>query len=77
MYIWVCTDRLTTGELKRVKNFEMSYLYTVNVLKFRTLVATKNAETNSAAQIRLLLKKQSDQGLPYLLFRQAFCDFQC
>ena len=27
-------------------------------------------------QIRLLLKKQSDQGLPCLLFRQAFCNFQ-
>ena len=26
-------------------------------------------------QIRLLLKKQSDQGLICLLFRQAFCEF--
>ena len=28
------------------------------------------------SQIRLLLKKQSDQGLPCLLFWQAFCEFQ-
>ena len=27
-------------------------------------------------QIRLLLKKQSDQGLPCLLLWQAFCEFQ-
>ena len=26
--------------------------------------------------VRLLLKKWSDQGLPCLLFRQAFCEFQ-
>ena len=26
-------------------------------------------------QIRLLLKKQSDQSLPCLLFLQAFCEF--
>ena len=27
-------------------------------------------------QIRLFLKKQSDQGLPFLLFWQVFCEFQ-
>ena len=49
--------------------------------------SAKTAKTNSAdpdqtaseetvqTQIRLLLKKQSDQCLPCLLFWRAFCEF--
>ena len=37
----------------------------VDVLKFRTLVASKKDPTNSTDPN---LKKQSDQGLPLLLF---------
>ena len=46
--------------------------YTMNVLKFWTPVSLQTVQT----QIRLLLKKQSDQGLLCLLFKQAFCDFK-
>ena len=42
------------------------------VMKFQTLVASETAQT----QTWLLLKKQSDKGLPCLLFEQAFCEFQ-
>ena len=49
----------------------------VNVLKFETLVACQKAYRRTVqTQIRLLLKKQSDQGHPCLLFWQAFCEFQ-
>ena len=37
-----------------------------NILKLQTLVGYQNVQ----AQIRLFLKKQSDQGLPHLLFWQ-------
>ena len=51
-------------------------LFTVNVLKFRTLVACqKGFKQTWQTRIRLL-QKQSDQGLPCLLFWQAFCEFQ-
>ena len=36
----------------------------------------KKPRQTAQTQIRLLLKKQSDQGLPCLLFWQAFCEFQ-
>ena len=36
----------------------------------------KRSSQTGQIQIRLLLKKQSDQGLPCLLFWQAFCEFQ-
>ena len=42
----------------------------VNVLNFRTVVARPTRQT----QIRLLLKKQSNQDLPCLLFWQAVCE---
>ena len=42
---------------------------TVNVLKFLTLVAgQKRIRQTVQTQIKLLLKRQSDQGLPSLLF---------
>ena len=44
--------------------------YTVNDLKFQTLV--KTAQT----LMRLLLEKQSVQGLPCLLLGEAFYEFQ-
>ena len=41
----------------------------VIVLKFQTLVACQESPRQTGqTQIRLLLKKQSDQGLPCLLF---------
>ena len=46
---------------------------TVNVLKFQTLAAGQKGLETVQTQIRLLLKKQSDQGLPCLLFWEAFC----
>ena len=49
-----------------------SKVYTVKVWKFRTLVACQTRQT----LIRLLLKKQSDQGLACLLYQKAFCEFQ-
>ena len=36
----------------------------------------KQSRQTVQTQIRLLLKKHSDQGLPCLLFSQAFCEFQ-
>ena len=39
-------------------------MYTVNVLKFRTLVGYKYSLDKQSTQIRLLLEKKSDQGLP-------------
>ena len=48
----------------------------VNVLKFQTQDACqKGLDKTVQTQIRLLLKKQSDQGLPCLLFWQA-CECQ-
>ena len=45
------------------------YRTIVNVLKFQTLVAyQKRSRQTGKTKIRLLLKKQSDQGLPCLLF---------
>ena len=49
---------------------------TVNYLKFRTLVALQNARQTAKTQIRLLLKKQSDQCLLCLLFWRTFREFQ-
>ena len=41
----------------------------VNILKFGTLVVyQKRSKQTGQTQIRLPLKKQSDQGLPCLLF---------
>ena len=51
-------------------------LHTVNVLKFRTIVACHKSRQTVETQIRLLLKKQSGQGLPCWLFWQAVCEFQ-
>ena len=40
----------------------------VDVIKFRTLVAYKKRHRQTVqTQIRLLLKKQSDQGLPFAI----------
>ena len=36
----------------------------------------KRSRQTVQTKIRLLLKKQSDQGLPCLLFLHAFCEFQ-
>ena len=47
---------------------------TVNVLKFQTLLAGKRHRQTTETQIRLILKKQSDQVLPCLLFRRALFD---
>ena len=56
--------------LKRVKTM-------VDALKFQTLVVNqKRLRQTAQTQIRLLLKKQSDQGLPCLLFKQVFSKFQ-
>ena len=50
---------------------------TINVLKIRTLSCLpKKPRQIAQTRIRLLLQKQSDQGLHCLLFRQAFCEFQ-
>ena len=43
----------------------------VNVLKFRKLVAWQIGIDKQSRP----MKMQSDQGLPCLLFRRAFCDF--
>ena len=40
------------------------------------LPAKKCLDKKGQTQIRLLLKKQSDQGLPYLLLWQEMCEFQ-
>ena len=50
-----------------VNFFESSKILNANCL---TLRLTQTEKT----QIRLLLKKQSDQGLPCLLSGQAFCE---
>ena len=39
-------------------------MYTVNVLKFRKLVGYKYSLDKQSTQLRLLLEKKSDQGLP-------------
>ena len=57
--------------------------YTINVIKFQTLVAKKGLHT-AQTQIKLLseeavncfLKKQSGQGPPLLLFWQGIYEFQ-
>ena len=50
---------------------------TVNVKKFRTLdVCKKKTRQTAQTQIRVVLKKQSDQGLLCLLFREAVCGVQ-
>ena len=41
-----------------------------------TSCRSKRPKQTEQTKIRLLLKKQSDQGLPCLLYRQAFCEFQ-
>ena len=41
-----------------------------------TSCRVKRPRQTGQTQIRLLLKKQSDQCLPCLLFRQAFWEFQ-
>ena len=47
------------------------------VLKFRTVACLlKKPRQTGQTWIRLLLKKQSDQGLPCLLFGQVFGEFQ-
>ena len=48
-------------------------------LKFKTIYQAtsclpKKSKQTEQTQIRLALKKQSDQGLPSLLFWQAFCE---
>ena len=51
-------------------------LIMVNVLKkFNTSCLPRHIQT-AQTLIRLLLKKQSDQGLPCLQFWLALCDFQ-
>ena len=46
----------------------------VNVLNFSTLDSDKeSSEQTVQAQIRLLLKEQSDQGLHWLLYWETFC----
>ena len=47
----------------------------VQILK-SIAVCLKRPRQTVQTQIRLLLKKQSDQGLPCLLFAQPFCEFQ-
>ena len=50
-----------------------------NILKFKisnTSCLLKRPRQTAQTQIRLLLKKQSDQDLPCLLFWQVFCEFQ-
>ena len=55
------------------KDIILSMVY---VLNFEHKAATKKSRQTAQSQIRLILKKQSDQGLPLLLFRRAFCVFQ-
>ena len=46
-----------------------------DVLKFRTLIACQNRPRLTVhTQIRLLLKKLSDQDISCLLLRQVFCE---
>ena len=44
--------------------------------KVQKLASSIKVGRTVQTQIRLLLKKQSDQGLPRLLFSQAFGEFQ-
>ena len=56
----------TEGDQATAKVTAESRNHKVNVLKLRTLVSNKPRQTEQT-QIRLLLQKQSDQGLPCLL----------
>ena len=54
---------------------EYTCIYSKNL---NTIYLPKRNRQTVQTQIRLLQKKQSDQGIPCLLlvFRKAFCDFQ-
>ena len=54
----------------RKETFIVFSNYKINVLSCQQKRYRQTVQT----QIRLLLQKQSDQGLPCLLFRQAFCE---
>ena len=74
-----CWKSSTDAALEGIKYGEVTLFctctYMVNFLQFQTLVACSAGQTEQT-QIRQLLKKLSDQGLPCLLFWQAFCEFQ-
>ena len=57
------------SEVSTFGSARKEFLSMVNVLKYQTLVACKKGPRQTVqTQIRLLLKKQSDQGLFCLLF---------
>ena len=73
--LWDCVDAQTDLKLHYMHTptctlFWISAHIDSNI--FEHYLPAKTGQT----QIRLHLKKQSDQGLSCLLFRPAFCDFQ-
>ena len=61
-------DKDDFNRILRVGSFN-PFIYTVNVLEFQTLVGyIKRPRQTVQTQTRVLLKKQSDQGLLCLLF---------
>ena len=74
-YYWSNTGRPVLVNWKISKGCKESNQTnkTINALKFRTLgCLSKRHRQTAQTQIRLLLKKQSDQGLPCLLFWLTF-----
>ena len=58
------------------KCLQNNLLYSKCAKFSNTCCLSKRSRQTTGTQIKLLLKKQSDQGLPCLLFGQEFCDFQ-
>ena len=67
-YSWVADFHLPESRI------ETHYSKYSNISHTRCLLIRPRQTRQT--RIRLLLKKQSDQGLPCLPFRQAFCEFQ-
>ena len=68
-----CNSHALTMSILYMLFLHENIWYTVDVLKFQML--PKMPRQTAQTPIRLLLKKQSDHSLPYLLFWPAFCDF--
>ena len=62
-----------TKFIDRYVSYIISYSKSSQILKARFL--PKRPSQTAQTLIRLLMRKQSDQGLPCLLFWQAFCEF--
>ena len=62
--------------VQTVLNIRLQYLLFFMETGKYTSCLSKRPRQTVQTQIRLLLKKQSAQGLPCLLFCQVFCEFQ-